>query len=268
MIALLVFLFLVTYLYARQRPPSGVPVRLFGLATILLAVSWRLTEYRAWIEGEVAVEATMGFFRLPVLTIILALAALLTWPRRRRFQPSPPRSAMPTHWVLVLAALFTVSSAGVRVRNPFYAPRAPTSAEARPIVAMLLTDTYQAFNLPDEGAAFDQLAHNLSEDLVLEVYLDSRRRLTAGTREGSEVTVKDVRVISVEASNAVNSVDESYSYPCKWAVTARVKHWKHTHHRQNTYVGTLTLLVEDDRWKIGDIELLSEEREVVLWKTR
>jgi hypothetical protein len=170
------------------------------------------------------------------------------------------------HWCLVLVALFTVSVAGIRVRNPFYTPRAPTAAEARPIMAMLLTDTYLAFNLPDEDAAFDRLARNLSENLVPGVYLDSRRRLTAGTRKGAEVTVKDVSVMSVEAPSAFDSGDGAFTYPCKWVVTARVKHWQHIHDRQNKYVGTLTIRVENDRWKICHLELLSEEREIVSWK--
>lgn len=267
MIVLLFFLFLVAHHYARQRSPGGAAVRLFGLATLLLAVLWRFAEYRDWMGGEVAVEATTGWFPLPVLTIILTLAALLVWPRRRRFQPAVAKRAMPTHWCLLLVALFTVSLAGVRVRNPFYTPRAPTAAEARPILAMLLTDTYLAFNLPDEDAAFDRLARNLSEDLVPGVYLDSRRRLMAGTRKGAEVTVKDVSVMSIEVPSAFDSGDGSFTYPCKWIVTARVKHWQHIHDRQNIYVGKLTIRVEDERWKIGDLELLSEEREIVSWKS-
>jgi len=166
----------------------------------------------------------------------------------------------------MLVALFTVSTAGVRMRNPFYTPRAPTAAEARPIMAMLLTDTYLAFNLPGEDAAFDRLARNLSEDLVPGVYLDSRRRLSAGTRKGAEVTVKDVSVMSVDVPIALDSPDGSFTYPCKWVVTARVKHWQHIHDRQNKYVGTLTIRVENDRWKISHLELLSEEREILSWK--
>ncbi len=267
MIVLLVFLFLVAYHRTGERSPGGAAVRLFGLATALLAVLWRFTEYRDWMGQEVAFEATLGVFRLPVLTIILALAALLAWPRRRRFQPSVAQRAMPTHLCLVLVALFTVSAAGVRVRNPFYTPRAPTAAEARPIMAALLTDTYLAFNLPDEDAAFDRLARNLSEDLVPGVYLDSRRRLMAGTRKGAEVTVKDVTVMSVDDPSTSDSGDGSFTYPCKWVVTARVKHWQHIHDRQNIYVGILTIRVEDDRWKIAHLELLSEEREIVSWKS-
>jgi hydrogenase/urease accessory protein HupE len=262
MAALLVFLFLVALRNAGER--AGV--RLFGLAAAVLAVVWRFSEYRDWMGGEVAAEAAMGLFRLPLLTMILALAALLLWPRRRRFRPAAAKNALPLHWCLVLAALFTISVAGVRVHNPFHTPRAPTAAEARPIMAMLLTDTYLAFNLPDEEAAFDRLARNLSEELVPGVYLDSRRRLTAGTRQGAEVTVKDVSVMSVEDSSAFDSGDGSFTYPCKWVVTARVRHWQHIHDRQNIYVGNLTIRVEGDRWKIGNLELLSEEREILSWK--
>ena len=265
LIVLLVFLFLVARHYAGQRPPGGVAIRVFGLTTALLAVLWRLAEYRQWMGEEVAAEATMGLFRLPVLSIVLVLVALMMWPRKRRFRPATAEKAIPMHWGLVLVALFTFSVAGVRVRNPFHTPRAPTAAEARPIVSMLLTDTYLAFNLDDENAAFDRLARNLSEDLVPDVYLDSRRRLTAGTRKGAEVTVKDVSVMSVEAPSALDSGDGSVTYPCKWVVTARVKHWQHIHDRQNIYLGKLAIRVENDRWKISDLELLSEEREIVSW---
>jgi hydrogenase/urease accessory protein HupE len=263
LVGLLVFLFLVTYGLAPARRPVNAAVRLFGLSIALLAVLWRLAEYRQWAAGQVAADATMGFFPLPVLSILLLLAGLLWWPRKRRFQASTAEPGTPLHWGFVLLALFTVSVAGVRVRNPFHTPRAPTAAEARPIVAMLLTDTYLAFNLADGNAAFDQLARNLSAELVPGVYLDSRRRLTAGTRQGAEVTVKDVGVMSVETPVALASGDGAFTCPCKWVVTARVKHWQHIHDRQNRYLGILGIRVENDRWKISALELLSEEREVV-----
>ena len=266
MIILFAILFLVAHHYAGQLSFRVAALRLIGLTAVVLAVLWRFSEYRDWLGGNFAVEATMGLFRLPVLTIVLVLASLLVWPRRRRFQPPTAGKALPTHWGLLLIALFTVSIAGISVRNPFHTPRAPTPAEARPIMGMLLTDTYLAFNLPDEEAAFDRLAHNLSEDLVPVVYLDSRRRLTAGTRQGAEVTVKDVSVISVEASGAFDSGNGSFTYPCKWVVTARVKHRQHIHDRQNIYVGNLTIRVEDDRWKISHLELLSEDREILSWR--
>jgi hydrogenase/urease accessory protein HupE len=264
MIVLLVFLFLVAH-HAAQRGPGDAVARWFGLATALLAMLWRFAEYGEWIDGEIAVKATMGLFPLPVLTIILVLVALLVWPRKRRFQPALKRKRPPVHWGLMAVALFTLPVGSFAVHNPFFTPRAPTAEEARPIMNMLLTDTYLAFNLPDEEDAFDRLALNLSEDLVPGVYLDSRRRLTAGTRKGAEVTVKDVSVMSVESPGS-DLIDNSFTYPCKWVVTARVKHWQHIHDRQNIYVGALTIRVEDNRWKIAHLELFSEEREILSWK--
>jgi hydrogenase/urease accessory protein HupE len=258
MMVLMIFLFLVTHHHAGQRDSGDIVIRLFGAATALLAVVWRFAEYGEWIDGEVAVKATMGLFPLPVLTITLVLAALMLWPRKRRFQPAVKRKRAPVHWGLLIVALFTLPVGGYAVHNPFHTPRAPTAEEARSIMTMLLTDTYLAFNLPDEEAAFDRLADNLSEDLVPGVYLDSRRRLTAGTRKGAEVTVKDVSVMSVDSPSALDSGNGSFTYPCKWIVTARVKHWQHIHNRQN--------ILENNRWKIAHLELLSEEREILSWK--
>lgn len=266
MTVLLVFLYVVAYRYAGRLGSGNAVVRWFGFATATLAVLWRFSEYGDWIDGEVAVKATMGLFPLPVLTIILALVALIVWPRKRRFQPAAQKRRAPVHWGLVVVALFTIPVGGCAVHNPFFAPRAPTADEAHPIMNMLLTDTYLAFNLPDEEDAFDQLACNLSENLVPGVYLDSRRRLTAGTRKGAQVTVKDVSVMSVDAPSAHAAGDVSFTYPCKWVVTARVKHWQHIHDRQNIYMGALTIRVEDDRWKIAQLELISEEREILSWR--
>jgi hydrogenase/urease accessory protein HupE len=264
--ALLAFVYVAAWHAASGRGTEAGGVRWLGLATLLFAVTWRLVEYRDWLRGDVAVEATVGLFPFPVLAISLLLAALLMRPRRRRFQVDVATKPLPTHWCLALGALFTVSVAEIRVRNPLFTPRAPTAEMAQPIMAKLLTDTYLAFNLPEEEAAFDRLARGLTEDLVGDVYLDSRRRLLAGTREGAQVTVKDIAVTSVEAPIAIDTGAGSFTYPCTWVVTARVKHWQHIHDRQNVYVGTLTVRVEEDRWKISELELVSEEREVLPWR--
>ena len=127
---LLAFLFLVMYGHAEQQRSGTVVVRLFGLSIALLAVLWRLAEHQQLAGGKVAADAAMGFVRLPVLSILLLLVALVLWPRKRRFRPANAAKAVPMHWALVLVALFTVSVAGARVRNPFHTARAqprPTS---------------------------------------------------------------------------------------------------------------------------------------------
>jgi hypothetical protein len=54
--------------------------------------------------------------------------------------------------------------------------------------------------------------------------------------------------------------EPGFAYECRWSVTANVRHWKHTHNRQNVYDGILTLKIIEQSWKIARIELLDEER--------
>jgi hypothetical protein len=243
------------------RPSLWVP----GLLAMVLAGLWQLAGYREWWIGPVAADLAMGVARLPVPAMILLLGAWLAWPRRRRFASQPVTQGHGTHWAMLGLAFFVIPLGTLRVDIPFHAPGAPSAAEAGRVMGTLLTDTYLAFNLADEDAAFDRLAQNLSQDLVADVYLDSRRRLRAGTREGAEVTVRDVSVMEVD--DAVGTADNAFTYPCQWVVTARVRHLQHIHNRQNVYAGKLTLRVEDDRWKIAGLDLLSEERVVLSWKS-
>jgi len=245
---------------------SGLQVRICALLAAGLAVLWRLIEYREWFNEELAAEVAMGFVRLPVLAVVLLIVAGFVWPRKRRFKTHQAGSPPVTHWILLALAFFTFPLATWRVHNPFYTPRAPSTTEATLIMDKLLTDTYLAFNLKDENAAFDNLEATLSEDLVADVYLDSRRRLTVGTRQGAKVTVKDVSVMSVDAATSDMKGAKSFTYPCKWIVTARVQHLQHIHDRQNIYLGELTIRVEDERWKITRLILKSEERVVLPWQ--
>jgi hydrogenase/urease accessory protein HupE len=264
--ALLVAVFFVCYRAIpagdrARRPSLMVP----GFLAMVLAGLWQLAEYREWLSGPVAADLAMGLARLPVLAILLLVAAWFTWPRRRRFASQPETGASGAHWALLGLAFFVTPLGTLRVDIPFHAPDAPSAAEASRVMDTLLTDTYLAFNLADEDAAFDRLAQNLSQDLVADVYLDSRRRLTAGTREGAEVTVRDVSVMEVD--DAIGTANNAFTYPCQWVVTARVRHLQHIHNRQNVYAGHLTIQVEDDRWKIAALDLLSEDRVVLSWRS-
>ena len=125
----------------------------------------------------------------------------------------------------------------------------------------MLSDIYHALNLEDESQTYDQLAQQIAGDLVTDLYLDSRRRLAAGIREGASVVVRQVEVQEVGVPRT--SETRRPTYPCRWTVTAKVTHWQHIHERRNMYEGDLRLVVEDDRWKLGALSLLSEEREVV-----
>jgi hydrogenase/urease accessory protein HupE len=263
---LLAAVFLICYRAVPADDLAGRPsLRVPGLLAMVLAGLWQLAEYREWASGPVATDLAMGMARLPVLAMLLLLGAWLAWPRRRRFASQQGTNAPGAHWALLGLAFFALPLGTLRVDIPFHAPSAPSAAEASRVMDTLLTDTYLAFNLADEDAAFDRLARNLSQDLVADVYLDSRRRLTAGTREGAEVTVRDVSVMEVD--DAIGMADNAFTYPCQWVVTARVRHLQHVHNRRNVYAGKLTIRVEGDRWKIAGLDLISEERVVLSWRS-
>lgn len=246
--------------------PKSAPVIALAVITVAAAVVWRVTEYWEWIQGPVAADWVLGLVPFPVATVLLVTAAIFLWPRRRRFAVANERKPR-VHWVLLASAFFLLPVGSWRLPNPFHRQKAPTAVEVKPVIETLLSNTYLAFNLEDENAAFDRLADSISANLVADVYLDSRRRLIAGTREGAEVMVRDVTVVSVNDRQGALAEQKEFAYPCQWVVTARVRHLQHIHNRQNIYVGELTIRIEGDRWKIADLKLKSEEQVILSWQS-
>jgi hypothetical protein len=240
-----------------------------GAGIVLAAVMFRLGDYTDWFERTLAGEIAMGYVRIPLLALAALAAALIAWPRRRKVtEMLDVKMRKPVlHWVLLALAFFLIPYGSFKARNILHEPSAPKGESARRILAQVLSDTYHAFNLEDEQELYDRLSRTVTGDLVEGVYLDSRRKLTSGVREGAEVTVREVRVLSVgdavEGSNAM----EGYVYECKWSVTARVRHLQHVHHRQNIYTGRLRVQAVDDAWKIGEIGLISEDRVIIPWRS-
>jgi hydrogenase/urease accessory protein HupE len=252
------------------RTGTDLPLgwRVLGATVAICAAGWRLAEYGQWFGQEVATDAALGLLRLPLLSLALLLLALLLWPRRRRVARAlgvEPRTGQ-LHWWALGAAFLLLPYGNLAVRGPLAAPAALSGDDARRVMTALLSDTYHAFNLADEDELYDRLAANVTGDLVDDLYLDSRRRLTAGTREGTEVTVRDVVVLELGEPLAGADAAAGVAYDCRWAVIARVRHLQHIHHRKNIYNGVLMLRPDGDRWKIGAVELHSEDREVVPWQ--
>ena len=267
MVAICIFYAVLSVARSLDTEKLPTPIRLAVGFIAVIAVLWRVGEYRRWFDLEVATEAALGLARLPLLAMACAALAIMLWPRRRRVaqELGLEKEQRSWHWVALGAALLVVPYGTVAVPNPFFEPHAPRGADAGRVLTRVLSDTYHAFNLADEEELYDTLAANVTGDLVDDLYLDGRRRLTAGTREGTRVTVRDVSVVGVGEPFGGASAEEGFSYDCSWAVVARVQHLQHIHHRRNLYNGVLTLQSESGRWKISGVELVSEDRAVVPW---
>jgi len=205
-----------------------------------------------------AMDWAMAKIRLPLLTL-LALAVFV-WALARIERA---RVRFPVAGGFLVLALLILPWGTTRLPVPFMAPNAPSPRQAQRIIEPMLSEIYHALNLEDENQTYDQLAKQVSGDLITDLYLDSRRRLAAGTREGAIVVVRQVEVQDVGTPRITDAHSSSPVYPCRWAVTAKVTHWQHSHERRNLYQGDLRLVVEDERWKLADLSLRSEEREVV-----
>ena len=157
-------------------------------------------------------------------------------------------------------AILTIPYGWTGLNNPWSSGNLMSDSEAKGILNNTLSNVYTAFNLEDEDELFERLSQNVDEDLIDQIYLDSRRRLNAGVREGAQVTVKDIDIIEIVPKDD-NGEDQVFEVT--WVVTARVKHLQHVHHRRNKYIGDITLRSGEDSWKIAHINLTSEDRTVV-----
>ena len=203
-----------------------------------------------------AADWAMARLRIPVLSIT-ALVILIVCIIKIKHKPVKLTASI----CLLLAALLMLPYGVIRGAIPFVSPSPLSAKQTQLIVEPMLVEIYHALNLEDEDQMYDKLAQQVSGSLVTDLYLDSRRRLATGTRDGATVTVKHVELQNVELQTP--AAKEYPTYRCQWTVTAKVTHWQHTHERNNLYEGDLSLTVEDEAWKLASMNLISEERKVV-----
>ena len=199
----------------------------------------------------------------PLLSMGLLIAAILIWPRRKRIHKDLGVSRRkPIASLLLLGLSLCCLPVKTAINNPWFSTDNMNREQVEAIMQQVLSNTYNAFNIEDEERLFEALASNVDEQLLDNIYLDSRRRLTMGLREGAEVTVEDVN-LKLTGDPGNRPGETAVSYPASWTVTARVKHLKHIHYRRNRYNGTIEMKTDNNSWKISKIILNSEEREVI-----
>ncbi|MUP45624.1 hypothetical protein E0K83_07675 [Gramella sp. BOM4] len=258
-------LFLVGILgsFRTHRPASGSFEKI--ISTVLLAFGILLVLRlfsNEYFEGF-ASEYLSGSLPIPIFTIILLILAIIVWPRNRRIHRQmqlQSRKPVLSLSLFILAILLLPIHIGVK--NPWFEPKDLDRQGMKLIMENVLSNTYNAFNEEDEEKLFEELSQNVDAELLDNIYLDSRRRLNMGLREGAEVSVQEVELNSLGDPDLQTGSDV-LEYPAQWTVTARVRHLKHIHYRKNSYSGTVALKSIDNQWKISKISLTSEDRKVI-----
>ena len=213
---------------------------------------------------QIIADYTLGQLHIPVLSLLLVGLAIWFWPRYKSIHKSMGMERQaPVVSVMLLGLAFLISPWFVwKTSNPFSSPGIPDLNQAEVVVQQVLSNTYHAFNLEDEDVLYERLAENVDQQLIEDIYLDSRRKLRAGVRQGAEVLVKEVELLDINPTEDPSDPDELI-FETTWVVTARVKHLQHIHHRRNRYSGSISLKTAGPQWKISDITLTSEDRTIL-----
>lgn len=140
---------------------------------------------------------------------------------------------------------------------PFMQQSSFSRPEAASVVSHLLKNTYRAFDFREESDIYDKLAISNDENLLAELYIQTKKSMVLESQGGIQVKVKDVEVLDVEE---VSSNADGISFKCKWIVKGDVGHWGHIHSRTNQYEAILHIKPDNNVWKLNDIDIIEEVR--------
>ena len=101
---------------------------------------------------------------------------------------------------------------------------------------------------------------SVTGEQLTDIYLEHRRALDLENRGGARARVDRVEVTQVDS--VVNEADGGLTVTARWNVSGSVNHFGHTHYRRNRYAALVRLLPVDGVWKITQIDVRDEEREL------
>ena len=140
---------------------------------------------------------------------------------------------------------------------PFMQQTSFSKPEAATLVSHLLKNTYRAFDFREESDVYDKLAISNDEELLADLYIQTKKSMVLESQGGIQVKVKDVEIMEVEE---VSSDEDGVAFKCKWMVKGDVGHWGHIHSRTNQYEAILNVKPENGVWKLYDIDIIEEVR--------
>jgi hypothetical protein len=254
-----------------------------------LSIGWEFIEGAAEIPATVTdPESTRSVLldpREPVLRWDNELAEDPV-PRVSTTAVEPPELIIPVWSLMPLAAALFFAIAALRSREPAISVAivrvmlvfavllgplgtlavalpstvggAPRTAQAKRILGKVLPNIYRAFEFREESAVFDRLSMAVTGDTLTEIYLEHRNVLEMEERGGAQARVEAVEVIEVDSIEPDSP--SGFSARVIWTVGGTVTHFGHRHFRQNRYDARVSVVPDNDVWKIQGIEVFDEER--------
>lgn len=136
---------------------------------------------------------------------------------------------------------------------------APELAQQQLISEAMLKNVYRAFDYKEDEQVYDALERSANGTFLEDLYLQIKKGLVIQDQGGARSHVSEVRWVSGERTPSEASGDV-FALKIRWEVTGSVEHWGHIHTRQHAYDAVLHVVAEDGRWKIGGMEVKSEEQ--------
>jgi hypothetical protein len=146
---------------------------------------------------------------------------------------------------------------GYEMKIPFFEKSRYSSPEALELVSQLLKNIYRAFDFRMESDVYDKLALSTTEQLLQQIYLQTRSGLVIENQGGIEARVDEVLVTNV---SEIDMSDEGLSLRCNWIIKGVVGHWGHKHQRINQYDAIIKLVSAGGAWKMNELEMINEVR--------
>ena len=163
-------------------------------------------------------------------------------------------------WLLIALVMGFIFYPFVRfqINLPFMPHGKPSTERASIILNDVLTNVYRAFDRRIEEDVYDRLALSVSDDQLTEIYMQNRQSMALENRGGARANVDDVSIQELYTIN--RNRNGGFVADTRWIVRGSVNHFGHTHYRQNQYRALVSFGIDNESWKINNIEILDTRR--------
>ena len=220
-------------------------------------------------ENTIQWKSRLAGYQVPAIEAIevekqpQALISFLLWLGLLLFiiyQMISKKTIIGKQWILIALVMGFIFYPFVRFQMnlPFMPHGKPSTERASIILNDVLTNVYRAFNRRIEEDVYDRLALSVSDNQLTEIYMQNRQSMALENRGGARANVDDVSIQELYTLN--RNKNGGFVADTRWIVRGSVNHFGHTHYRQNQYRALVSFSIDNESWKINNIEILYTRR--------